>query len=295
METITKQEGFAAEKLFVLPQLLLEDISGHPLIRNLYITDMGYFPRAQFHFRERREGCASHILIYCTDGCGWFAADGQKRTLVQKGSVFVLPANQAHSYGADGGDPWSIYWVHYQGDYASFYLDEFPPNSVHRITPEKFHRIEGMFHEGFSVLEKGYFLTNIIYVSQILAQLLSFMFIFKGQQHISSQNQHVTMDRVIQIMIDHLDKTLSLQELSKQINLSKPHLSQLFKKHTGYSPIDYFLRLKIQRACQYLDLTDESLKEISAKLGFTDPYYFSRLFSKIMGIPPSRYKKKEKG
>ena len=73
------------------------------------------------------------------------------------------------------------------------------------------------------------------------------------------------------------------------------HFSTLFQKETGVAPISYFLRLKIQKACQYIELTNLKLHEIATLLGFEEPAYFSRLFAKIMGMSPSEYRKKEKG
>ncbi|KAA2301349.1 helix-turn-helix transcriptional regulator, partial [Clostridioides difficile] len=86
-----------------------------------------------------------------------------------------------------------------------------------------------------------------------------------------------------------------LKELAAHARLSVPHYSQLFKQATGHSPIDYFLRLKIQHSCRYLDFTDWTVKQISSELGFKDPYYFSRLFSKMMGRSPTDYRNKSKG
>ena len=77
--------------------------------------------------------------------------------------------------------------------------------------------------------------------------------------------------------------------------LSPSHLSVRFKKSTGYSPLQYFTQLKIQRACQYLDHTDMEIKEISAALGFSDPLYFSRVFNKLMKASPKRYRLRKKG
>jgi AraC-like DNA-binding protein len=72
-------------------------------------------------------------------------------------------------------------------------------------------------------------------------------------------------------------------------------LTYLFKQETGFPPIDYFLRMKIQRAGQLLDLTENSVKEISSSLGIDDPYYFSRLFKKINNCSPTEYRKRKKG
>ena len=61
---------------------------------------------------------------------------------------------------------------------------------------------------------------------------------------------------------------------------------------TGFSPIEYFNHLKVQKACQYLLFTDLRVKEIADKLGIEDPYYFSRMFSKLMGMSPGTYRTK---
>lgn len=95
------------------------------------------------------------------------------------------------------------------------------------------------------------------------------------------------------ITMDNIDDFVS-SFAHRDVRESNPFI-HLFKQVTGYSPIDYYMRLKIQRACQYLDLTDYSVKEISKNVGIEDPYYFSRMFSKIMGQSPSDYRKRQKG
>ena len=59
--------------------------------------------------------------------------------------------------------------------------------------------------------------------------------------------------------------------------------------------MDYLIQLKMQRACQLLDLSDLRVKEVAAKIGYDDPYYFSRLFSKVMGLCPQTYRNNVKG
>jgi AraC-like DNA-binding protein len=107
--------------------------------------------------------------------------------------------------------------------------------------------------------------------------------------------KNVYVERSIQYMVEHIQSSLTLDEMAHHIGLSKPHFVHLFKQVTRYSPIDYFLRLKIQRSCQYLDLTDYHIKEISKSIGIQDPYYFSRVFRKVMGQSPSEYRKTKRG
>ena len=78
--------------------------------------------------------------------------------------------------------------------------------------------------------------------------------------------------------------------MADYVGFSSSHLSAVFRQRTGHSPLNYFNILKIRRACEMLDSTDMKLNQISFKLGIDDPYYFSRLFSKLMGVSPKAYR-----
>ena len=70
---------------------------------------------------------------------------------------------------------------------------------------------------------------------------------------------------------------------------------ELFKQQTGYAPIDYFIRLRMHRACQFLDNTGMSVKAIATTLGYEDPLYFSRLFRTVNEASPIAYRRMRKG
>jgi AraC-like DNA-binding protein len=91
-------------------------------------------------------------------------------------------------------------------------------------------------------------------------------------------------------MQQNLSHLLSLEDIAASVNYSTSHYSAIFRKKTGFAPIEYFNHLKIQKACQFLHYTDLRIKEISDKLGIEDPYYFSRMFSKLMGVSPNQYR-----
>ena len=91
-------------------------------------------------------------------------------------------------------------------------------------------------------------------------------------------------------MKENLDKCFSINELASNLKYSVSHYSDLFKKKTGVPPMHYFNQLKIQKSCQYLYFTNLTIKEIGFKVGFDDPYYFSRMFKKLMGLSPVNYR-----
>ena len=73
------KEGFKGERAIVLPDFLIEELKRDPLGRELHITDIGYYPHASFHYRERSaEEVNEFVLIYCVEGEGWFELDHQR-------------------------------------------------------------------------------------------------------------------------------------------------------------------------------------------------------------------------
>lgn len=143
---------------------------------------------------------------------------------------------------------------------------------------------------------KGRAYENMVYVSQLLAHLLGLVFFpMENLNGACPEGKDLPIEESIDLMINNLDKKYSLRQLAQHANLSVTQYSLLFKEKTGFSPVDYFIRLKIQRACQYLDLTDWKVKEIAKKLGFSDLYYFSRSFYEIMHYSPKNYRDIKKG
>jgi AraC-like DNA-binding protein len=94
------------------------------------------------------------------------------------------------------------------------------------------------------------------------------------------------------MMQDNIQQIITLKQMAAFSNLSVTHFSSLFRKKTGHSPIEYFNHLKIQKACQYLAFTSMTVKELAFYVGVEDQYYFSRMFTRLMGISPSAYRKR---
>src|SRR5688572_31340801 len=77
-----KREGFKGQRAIVLPQkILTSQCEAHPVVKRLYITDIGYYPNALHHHRQRNHGIDQHILIYCVKGIGWANIRGNSYTV----------------------------------------------------------------------------------------------------------------------------------------------------------------------------------------------------------------------
>ncbi|GGD84876.1 AraC family transcriptional regulator [Paenibacillus nasutitermitis] len=290
-----KADGFEAEKIIVLPPYILKDMVAHPLIRQLYITDIGYFPKARHHYRDRPLGCEMHILIYCAGGEGWITRGSQPSVRVTAQTLTVIPAGMPHSYGADENNPWSIYWFHLMGEDAAAFFGSLNTEAGQlRMTLSHSVKLLDLFEQCYDILSaKPYSMDHQVHVSQIMRYWLSFAGLMNAGAGGDRSERHI--EQAIQFMQEQLESNLTLEKLAAHTRISRQHLNHLFKQSTGFAPIDYYLRMKIQRAGQLLDLTDRSMKDISLSLGFQDPYYFSRLFKKMIGLSPTEYRNKLKG
>ena len=88
MDINKKTDGFSNEKLLILPMDIVNESSCNSLVKNLYITDIGFYPHAQYHYRERKEGSEHNILIYCVKGEGFVEIDGERHKIL-KNTIFM--------------------------------------------------------------------------------------------------------------------------------------------------------------------------------------------------------------
>lgn len=293
MKNIKKKEGFHGQRAIVLPRTIISlQCMDHPVIGESYITDIGYYPNAQFHYRKRVNGTGQHILIYCVEGSGQATINNVKYTITA-GEFFILPATLGHSYAADKDHAWTIYWMHFKGRIGDAICEQLHRrfNSYKGAVNYSEKRI-ALFEEIYTNLERGYSNENISYANMCLWHYLA-SFLFDNKFNSISRDETGDVSSVaIDFMQQHLNRSLTLTEIARKVNLSVSHFAAIFHKKTGFAPIEYFNHLKIQKACQYLQFTEHRVNEISNHLGIEDCYYFSRLFKKLMGISPNEYRKR---
>ena len=98
------------------------------------------------------------------------------------------------------------------------------------------------------------------------------------------------VERATRFNHEHLAEPIDVDQLAELAGLSPSHLTRLFREHTGHAPMDYLRRARVQQARQLLGDVDLSIKEIAARVGFDDPYHFSKTFHRLDGLPPSLYR-----
>lgn len=88
----------------------------------------------------------------------------------------------------------------------------------------------------------------------------------------------------------HYREDMSLEKLARMAGMTPNYFSRRFKQFYGRTPIDYQLDLRMRHACALLRTADRKLSNIASAVGFSDVYYFSRLFKRRIGISPGQYR-----
>ena len=150
--------------------------------------------------------------------------------------------------------------------------------------------IIAIFSRIYKTLELGYSIDNLLFANMSLSHFLT-LFIYNARYFSASATGKLDcVDSAIHYMQERINDNISLQEMSSQYNYSVSRFSNLFRQKTGYAPIDYFLQMKMQKACQQLNFSNRPIKDIAFGLGFDDPYYFSKRFRKNIGMSPKKYR-----
>lgn len=290
MATAAKERKAKEHRLVVLPAHVKQQVAKNPMSRNMLLTAAGYFPKAVNSPRQRRFGNSDYTLIYCTEGAGTINLKGVGHEL-RSNDFVIIPAKTSYRYESSAADPWSIYWVNFKGDLAAGLYNRSLLNGrqmVHWV-PYDEHRIR-VFDEICRISELGY--------DQRETEKMNFYllhFITSLIYHEKKENPERNADAISQsiaFMKNNIGQKYEIKELAMQQGLPPAYYSARFKKETGLAPIKYFNTLKIQKAAGYLRFDNRNIKSICADLGFDDQYYFSRLFTQINGLSPSKYRQK---
>lgn len=290
------KQGFKGQRLIAISSEVLQNAELDPLAKSLYITKIGFFPAVKYHYNKKENGVDYYILIYCTAGEGWYKL-GEKTHVIKENEYIVLPPDTPYSFGANSANPWTIYWIHFKGKLAASFFKS--PIISHQIESTQNSRLQDriqLFEEIYENLELSYHSDHYCYASLCLFHFLaSFKYIDQFRQIRNSDiKEYRFSDKVIYHMRENVETNLTLDALAKQFGYSTSHFSALFQEETKQSPIKYFIALKIEKACQYLELSSMKICDIYPKLGFQDAAYFSRMFTKIMSISPSKYRERER-
>ena len=280
-------DGFPGQKMIVLPRPRVRQVRGQPGTSHLVVTDCGFFPQAHFHGRVRQFPIPQTVIILCVKGRGWCETKAG-RFDVGAGQVIILPPFAGHSYGAEEDDPWTLWWLHIEGDdipeFLTFYrmTIEAPVRNVTNM-----YETVSLVAEVIKWMERDTTNASLLAAAGAAWHLMALL----ASDHAGAGDASNAIARSAAYLRDHPNKRINVTDLADMAGFSNSHFAALFKRHTGFAVGHYQTQLRMASARELLDTTDRSVEEIAHSVGYEDSYYFARQFKNVHGMPPSIYRR----
>lgn len=268
-----------------------EDISRR-FLRDYSVTPLtyGYQIKEDRISRIRNRINGNFELIHVYRGRIRITLDGRD-ILCQKGDTLLIAPYTIHTFGPYRDIPYVNTFVHF--DVEPYYrLDDFSrlflkgESAVHLPRTGQWDPLYQRFSRDGSYLEGKYALN---------ACLLALLQAAGGTPSWDSAGVEGKLDEAMGYIKEHMNRDISLPELSRFLGMSLSGLHKLFMRAFGDSPASVIRTMKMRRAEQLLKTTDLPIKEISHMTGFASGLYFSKVFKRYYAKPPREYRETEGG
>ncbi|HEX3040426.1 MAG TPA: AraC family transcriptional regulator [Caproiciproducens sp.] len=229
-----------------------------------------------------------HYLIhYIISGHGVFTSGGNSYPL-SAGDGFLVEPSRIASYSADKADPWEYCWVGFNGSDAKRLMLQtgllnrnpvFHCDDVGRLQQllENINSVSGSSPSEEARMESAL----LLFLAEMMDQFGS-----RSAQH---ENGYDYVQKAIKFIDYNYSSDIDVNDVAASAEISRSHLYRLFMQHISMPPNEYLMRYRISKGAELLESNRFSVGEVAFSTGFSDQLYFSRVFKKYMGVPPSRY------
>lgn len=225
-----------------------------------------------------------YTLAYAESGRSHYLLDGQD-VLIQPDQILFFQRGEPHTAWADPEDPWRYFSFGFDlltlDEEAKTFLAQVPTLHTPR-NPVRCRSLLFSIYRSWSIQQPGFYLE----IRSLLMELLREIFSGSRENELK-EAQRFRMQKAISHIHENLQATYSVKELAQIAGFSESYFSKLFHQITGQSVVTYQNVLRVTHARNLMQLGDCNVSEAAAAVGFRDIYYFSRLYKKLLGEPPS--------
>ncbi len=230
-----------------------------------------------------------HYLIhYIVSGKGMYRVGGKEYHL-SAGDMFLARESEVIYYCADEEDPWEYCWVGFNGTDAKYLLNMTSfagDNLVIKITESEaiLSLISNIYNgQGGDVAHETEMLG---YLYLFLAKLMQ----MNEEESAVERGGYKYVRAALNFIKYNYSAPIDVSDIAKAVGVSRSHLYRVFMMQLSISPSDYLEKYRINEAAALLKNTELSVSEVANSVGFDDALYFSRVFKKNKGVPPSKHR-----
>lgn len=254
----------------------------------LYIQEIGHFHALENYFTER-EQLDSFLVVYTLAGSGRLRYRDETYILAPN-QLFFIHCMEYQHYSTEGTG-WELLWVHLNGPAALGYYEQYDKVTGKPVVALPLEStISAILRQLVQInLHKSW--KSELLSSQLLVELLTDILISSQQADIQGTETPVYIEAIMREFDHCFHEKISLDSLALKYAVSKYHLAKQFKRHTGYSPHDYLINVRIAHAIELLKYTSCTVADIAMQVGIDNVSHFINLFKDRTDSTPLAYRK----
>lgn len=244
-----------------------------------------FFCNSNYHLI--RDNYDSLLITHILSGSFTYVKDG-KHITARKDDTVILDCYKPHEYYTN--DSFESVWIHISGANSTDIFNEIESTEGNLIKCKDIQHLRKLLFRVFDSMKGETPTTELNYsldIYKIFTELLNPQSA-KTKGEISYED---SVHKVKEYIAENLNENLTIKELAKSVNMSSSHFSRVFKQQTGFSPYDYILISRINRAKYLLQTTNMTIASVAYEVGFNSESNFIYYFTENEGISPGKFRK----
>lgn len=249
-------------------------------------------PSSYWFNPEKGRVLHEYQLLYLTEGEGSFQSASCKKTERSAGSIILLFPEEWHTYKPSKNKGWEEYWIGFNGRIADSLVNNQFFSKKNPVLNIGFNeQIVNLWKQGIEVasFQKTAYQQMLAGIAQ---NLIGTIFYLEKNNSFRDKEIISQIDKARMMMRDSSYNNHSPEEIAKSLNISYSWFRRIFKQYTGFSPAQYQMEIKVQKAKELLTSTTMPVKEIAYELNFESVSYFVTFFKEKTTMSPTEYRNK---
>ena len=256
----------------------------------LYVQEVGTLQSLEPHI-SKRQNLNSYLFFVVLDGSGIVSYENNTYP-ISAGDCVWLDCTRPYSHESSADDPWSLMWVHFNGQAAEAYYRAFTYHgNFFLFRPRNLVLFTDALSQLYQAQLNKSSLMELI-SNKYITDIITLCFTESRAEHLGEYSIPEKLDQVHAYLEEHYAEKITLEDLAEHFFISKFHLSREYKKTFGSTLFNDLTGRRISHAKSMLRFSDDSVESIAQACGFQDAGYFIKVFKRSENMTPLEYRKK---